>query len=275
MSNQEEPDVVVDNGQSEPEESTSVSQVVVDLEKKPEEKQEPKQEVKSSPSTPEISKLNNTIAYQTRKLEQAMRELQEMREQLSSRPKQTVQQQNTVIDPIDEVAQRDWKQGVRQLVDPEIEAKIQAAFDKREQAQRELLRKQSLESELDKSKRRVLDKYPEIDDDSSEASSLYRQVINEDQTILSNIHGPEIAMYRMEERMRQMGKTPSSAKPFVDREVSRLARAGASNVSGRQASPNGKITLSKDQKEFCDHHSIPYEQYAKNLKANADRGVEI
>ena len=275
MSNQEEPDVIVDNGQSEPEESTSVSQVVVDLEKKPEEKQEPKQEVKSSPSTPEISKLNNTIAYQTRKLEQAMRELQEMREQLSSRPKQTVQQQNTVIDPIDEVAQRDWKQGVRQLVDPEIEAKIQAAFDKREQAQRELLRKQSLESELDKSKRRVLDKYPEIDDDSSEASSLYRQVINEDQTILSNIHGPEIAMYRMEERMRQMGKTPSSAKPFVDREVSRLARAGASNVSGRQASPNGKITLSKDQKEFCDHHSIPYEQYAKNLKANADRGVEI
>ena len=275
MSNQDEPDVIVDNGQSEPEESTSVSQVVVDLEKKPEEKQEPKQEVKSSPSTPEISKLNNTIAYQTRKLEQAMRELQEMREQLSSRPKQTVQQQNTVIDPIDEVAQRDWKQGVRQLVDPEIEAKIQAAFDKREQAQRELLRKQSLESELDKSKRRVLDKYPEIDDDSSEASSLYRQVINEDQTILSNIHGPEIAMYRMEERMRQMGKTPSSAKPFVDREVSRLARAGASNVSGRQASPNGKITLSKDQKEFCDHHSIPYEQYAKNLKANADRGVEI
>jgi hypothetical protein len=72
-----------------------------------------------------------------------------------------------------------------------------------------------------------------------------------------------------------MGKTPASAKPIVDREVNRLVRAGASSVIGKTASPNGKITLTKEQKEFCDHYKIPYERYAKNLKAEqAIGGVE-
>ena len=57
-------------------------------------------------------------------------------------------------------------------------------------------------------------------------------------------------MYRMEEKMRQMGKVPPTVQPVVDKEVNRLIRAGASSVVGHKASPNGKITLTREQKEF-------------------------
>ena len=249
------------------------SQVTIDLDK-PAQKQadHPKEAAKPSP---ELSKLNNTIAYQTRKLEQAMRELAEVRQQLSSRTQPVVEKPQN-LDEIDEIAQKDWKQGVKKVVEKDIEAKINESFAKREEAVRESQKRSLAEAELEKSKQKVLQKYPQVEDESTEESQLYRQVINEDPSVLQNIHGPEIAMYRMEERMRQMGRTPQSVKPIVDREVNRLARAGASQVVGRQAQPNGKITLTREQKEFCDHYKIPYDKYAQNLKAqDAIGGVEV
>ena len=265
---EKQPDVEIIN--DEPEEQLE-PQVVVDLDKKPE---VPVQKQEDKPQSQEISKLNNTIAYQTRKLDQAMRELNEMKQRFVSAP-QPVQDVPDSQDEIDKIAAKDWKLGVKKLVEPDIQRRIEEALTKREQAQNEIKRRASLESELDNSRKKVLEKYPQIEDSGSEESSLYRQVINEDTSILSNIHGPEIAMYRMEERMRQMGKTPPTVKPMIDREVNRLARAGAASVIGKQASTGGKITLTKEQKEFCDHYNIPYEQYAKNLKAdNADGGVQ-
>ncbi len=269
-----EPDVISEQDDS-PE---SVSQVTIDLEKKPEVKpivQADQPKPVDTKSQQDFQRLNNTIAYQTRQLEKAMRELADVKTQLAQRP-QTVQEKPQNLDEIDEIAQRDWKQGVKRVVLPEIEARVQEILQKRDDAQRELSRKSSLEAELDRSKQKVLGKYPQIEDEGSEESVLYRQVINEDTSILSNIHGPEIAMYRMEERMRQMGKTPPFVKPIVDREVNRLTRAGASSVIGRQVSPNGKISLTKEQKEFCDHYKIPYEQYAKNLKTDeVSGGIEV
>lgn len=267
----QEPDVEIIN--DEPEEAPDTpSSVTVDLEK-PAQKQDEKPKEAPKPSQ-DFSKLNNTIAYQTRQLEKAMRELAEVKTQLSSRP-QTVQAVPQSQDEIDQIADKDWKLGVKKLVEKDIEAKVQEILEKRDQALKEVQMRTASEQELEKSKQRVLQRYPSVEEQGSEEQRIYLDVINEDQTLLRNIHGPEIAMYRMEERLREMGRTPQSVKPIVDREVSRLARAGASSVVGRQASPNGKITLTKEQKEFCDHYSIPYEQYAKNLKAeNARGGVE-
>ena len=270
-----EPDVINDTSEDSPD---SVSQVTIDLEKKPEVKaDQPKPVEKTEAPKPQadLIRLNNTIAYQTRQLEKAMRELAEVKTQLAQRP-QIVQDNSQTLEEIDEIAQKDWKKGVKKVVEKDIETKIQEILQQRDATQREINKKSSLEAELEKSKQKVLSKYPQIEDEASEESTLYRQVINEDASILSNIHGPEIAMYRMEERMRQMGKTPPSVRPIVDREVNRLTRAGAASVVGRQASPNGKITLTKEQKEFCDHYKIPYEQYAKNLKTEeVSGGVEI
>ena len=269
-----EPDVEIIDDTEPDEKPDALSQVTVDLDKKAEPKatETPKQ---AQPRTSdEIQRLNNTIAYQTRKLEQAMRELHEVKTQLISRP-QTVQQDNSSQDEIDQIAQRDWKQGVKKVVEKDIEAKVQEILFKRDEAMQQVQRRVAVESELARSKQLVLSKYPAISDDSSEQSSLYRQVLNEDSSLLSNVHGPEIAMYRMEEKMRQMGQTPASSKPIVDREVNRLVRAGASSVVGKTQGQNNKITLTKEQKEFCDHYKIPYEQYARNLKAtDAIGGVE-
>ena len=268
-----EPDVIVDP--SEPEE-TPDQQVVVDLDKKPDAaKADDKPKPDTKPSQ-DFSKLNNTIAYQTRKLEQAMRELAEVRTQLASRPQPTAPEKPQNLDEIDEIAQKDWKQGVKRVVEKDIEDKIQEILAKRDAAITEANRRNSAEAELDKSRQTVLQEYPEIEDETSEISQIYRQVIMEDQSILRNPHGPEIAMGRMERRLRQMGRVLPSLKPVVDKEVNRLARAGASSVIGKQAPPNGKITLTKDQKEFCDHNKISYEQYAKHLKAQETfGGVEV
>jgi len=266
MLDEKEPTLEIINDEETPDTPSSVT---VDLENPDKEKieksdEKPKEQPKDARSS-DFSKLNNTIAYQTRQLEKAMRELSEVKSQLS-RP------QAVVEDDVDAIAANDWKLGVKKLVEKDIEAKVQELLEKRENATRELQKRSAAEGELQKSKQRVLQRYPSIEDQGSEENKIYLEVINEDQTLLGNIHGPEIAMYRMEERLREMGRTPESVKPIVDREVNRLTRAGASSVVGRQQSPNGKITLTKEQKEFCDHYSIPYGQYAKNLKSQDLRG---
>src|SRR3990172_1365612 len=134
----------------EPEEKEELSEVVVDLDKpesketKPEEKQDPPK-LSETKLSPDLSKLNNTIAYQTRKLEQAMRELAEIKREMSTRtivPKEVKEPQDLKdLDEIDEIAQKDWKQGVKKVVEKDIEARIGEAFDKRERAQAEYVKK--------------------------------------------------------------------------------------------------------------------------------------
>lgn len=251
----------------------SPSSVTVDLDKKLEEekKEEPKQEIPKGASQEDIRKLHNTIAYEARKYDKIQKELQELKDQLkaSSLPKA---EQKEVIDEIDKLAQQDWKAGVKLLVKEDIEDRVNAVLKKRDEDALASQRRYAVDQELDNSKKLVMQKYPKIEEDGSEENKLYLEVINEHPELLKNTHGPEIAMYRMEERMRAMGRIPPTVRPVIDKEVNRLVRAGASSVIGRTASPNGKITLTKEQKEFCDHYKIPYERYAKNLKADEARG---
>ena len=243
-----------------------VTEVTVDLEKPIEPEKEPAKPEPTPKPDQEVVKLRNTIAYQTRKLEQAMREMTEVKNKLNEKPKVQTQEPE---DEIDREAQLDWKRGVKMLVEKEfnIEEKVNEIIAKRDQARHELERKSMLDSELEKSKTLVLSKYPTIEDEATSEATFYRQVLNEDPSLLSNVHGPEIAMYRMEEKLRTSGITPSNVKPIVDKEVNRLVRAGASNVVGRQGSPNGKVSLTKEQETFCDRYNIPYDQYKRNLKS--------
>lgn len=278
MKKEPEPDVEIAD-EEELETPGAVSQVVPDdMEtEKPVVKQEEKKIETPKPQpqvpSPEISKLNNTIAYQTRQLERAMKELAEVRQQMA-KPQNLPRPEGVQPDEIDEIAQKDWKLGVKRVVEKDIEAKVQELFQKREEAQAELNRRNAAESELDKSKKRVIERYPNIEDTSTEESKLYLEVINEDNSLLRNIHGPEIAMYRMEERMKQRGIVPPSVRPVVDREAQRLARVGASSVIGRT---NGTKTfdLTMEQKEFCKHHNISQDVYKKHLKNNFRDGVEV
>lgn len=258
-----EPDVEIESELDVP------SQVIVDLDKKPDQKSvDPKTQPQPKPSE-DISKLHNTIAYQTRQLEKAMREIQEVKEQVANSRKQEVKEPESQ-DEIDQLAQRDWKQGVTKLVEPAIEKRVEEILRKRDEAQADLARKNSLTEELEKSRQIVLQKYPEVEEQGSEMQKYYLQAINEDPSVLKNPRGPWIAMKRMEEIMEEKGAMPRSLKSFVDKEALRLARAGASSVIGRTVNSNGKVPLSKEQQKFCDINGVPYDRYAKNLKALAN-----
>lgn len=268
-----EPDFEIEGSEPELETPDSVSQVVPDdLEiKKPVEKPDDKPKLETPKPSQDLSKLHNTIAYQTRQLEKAMKELAEMRSQIASR-QQTVQSQPQTQDEIDAIAEKDWKLGVKKVVEKDIEAKVQEILAKREEALQEVQKRTAAEQELEKSKQRVLQKYPSIEESGSEEARLYREVLNEDSSLLSNIHGPEIAMYRMEEKLRQSGVVPQSVRPVLDREVSRLARAGMSSVIGRTNATRKTSELTKEQKEFCKHHGISEDAYKANLKSQDSRG---
>ena len=118
----------------------------------------------------------------------------------------------------------------------------------------------------------VLQKYPEVEEQGSEIQRMYLQAVNEDSSLLSNPRGPWIAMKRMEEIMEEQGVMPRSLKPMIDKEAQRLARVGASTVVGKTSAPNGKLTITREQKNFCDTYGIPYDRYLNNLKASANGG---
>ena len=266
-----EPEVEIS---SEDKKEDELSQVTVDLDKKsPDQTQEKSTQTKESDRFSEdLKKLHNTIAYQTRQLERAMREMEELKRVRNFEEPKKTEIPKEDLDEIDIIAQKDWKLGVKKVVEKDIESTISFILEKRKLEETKKFEQQNLYQQLEKSKQVVLSKYPKIEDEETEESNIYRQVINEDPSILKNVNGPEIAMYRMEERLKLMGKTPAGVRPMIDKEVSRLVRAGVSSVVGKQINSNGKITLTKEQKEFCDHYSIPYEQYAKNLKLNGESG---
>mgnify|MGYP001613299178 CR=1 FL=1 len=258
----------------------SVDQVVVEDEPKaPEVKEkEPKPEPKPELPTEDVSKLRNVVAYQTRSLEKAMRELRETQTQLQAlRQQPNVQPVNgQELDEADRIAQQDWKKGVLHVVEKRLQAVVDEAFVKRQQAEAEIQRQGFLESELDKSRKRVTEKYPEVNTEGTEENKLFLEVLNEDPTLLSNTKGPEITMYRMEEKMVERGVTPRTVRPTVDREAARLARAGASNVIGRtRLTSGGEVQLTPEQKAFIKQYNIDEKSYRKHLQAeNASGGVE-
>src|SRR3990167_2231310 len=128
---EKEPDVEVINDEPELETPDSVSSVTPDdVEvKTPVPKQEDKPKEIPKPS-PDLSKLHNTIAYQTRQLENAMREIAEMKQQRQVPVAATPQTQ----DEIDAIAEKDWKLGVKKVVEKDIEAKVQEILQKRDAA---------------------------------------------------------------------------------------------------------------------------------------------
>src|SRR3990167_34508 len=146
-----EPEVeIVDAPETELEDGDSPSQVVVDLDKKPEPKgtETPKGDVQPRQSE-DIRKLNNTIAYQNRKLEQAMRELQTVRQEMSNSRNNNVQKERVDDrDEIDEIAQKDWKLGVKKVVEKDIEAKVQEILSRRDQAVYQQQKQFNLETKL-------------------------------------------------------------------------------------------------------------------------------
>ena len=267
-------------------------EVIVDIEEKPTDtsiakpdaKKESAADSKQSQSSEDMAKIHKRMEYQARQYERSVKQVSELAEQIKALREATTQKdQNRVLenqsdlDPeIQRLAETNWQKAVEKLAEKKAEAIIERKIQEQRLKDTQAANQQNQVQEWEKSKKKVIERYPTIENESTEEARLLREVYNEDQSLFGNIHGPEIAMYRMEEKMRSNGVTPASAKPLLDRETSRIARASGSAVVGRGPSTNGtKIRLTAEQVKFCQDHKIPQESYAKSLARFATgEGVE-
>lgn len=252
--------------------------VIVDLNKK-EDQPKPDQ---SQLSVEELRKLHNRSEYLNRNLERTLKQVQTMVSQMQSG--QTNQSSSQTqsheksgqVDELDQIAEKDWKQAVRilaeQVADEKLTARQKAELTQRTEQERIMT--------LNKSKSNVLSKYPNIDDETSQESKIYAKVLEENPDLLSNVRGPELAMYKMEERLKSSDPILQQKENMdeIDKEVQRRMRISASSVPAGRPAADNKIVLTTLDKEYCDRNGIPYEQFAKMTKvgpAGFREGVSV
>ena len=249
-----EPEVKVEIQQPEPE-----KQIVINPEPV---KQEPR-----VVTFEDFDKLNKRMEYQTRLIEKTFRQTPQY-----VAPQQPIQQPQIISksDPefdseVDNIAQTNYQKAINMLSYRQGKKAAEEYF--KELVEKNQVEIQRLESEkiLNASKSKVLKEEPDIMDETSEKARIYMEVMNEDPDILRNPRGPELAMYRMRERL---GITKQPAiKQQVDQEVARRTRIGAGSLpQGRPADSDNRIVLTPDEQIFCDERGIPYDRYNRMRK---------
>lgn len=160
------------------------------------------------------------------------------------------------------------KQEVERLAEQKAEEKLRAY----QAAQRTQAFIEEQQTTQEQSKQRVVDKYPDLHPETGNPDTLisqtYVQVMRELPGVETNPFGPELVMYRMEERLKQAGgsTTPSNGK----------GRATARSLAPSRALPSGPapLTLTREQKALCDRNGWDYTQYAKTAASlDANNGV--
>lgn len=163
----------------------------------------------------------------------------------------------------DQRLQKDWKGTVEELA----EQKAKSIIAQEKELQKQEAEKQRVANLLESNKSDVMKRHPELEEEGSQKQELYRQVLVEHPEYLANPFGPKLAMYDMEERLRQMGVVDNTTKQVVQKEVARQVRTnGAAIPKGTTSTSTKSVTLTKEQKEFCDTNNIKYENYVRMLK---------
>ena len=222
-----------------------------------------------------IEQLENRLRGSWRINEKLERDSRELRESVNKLQRPGAPPVTPDKDELDALVEKgDWKTAVGKIADQRAEALYQQRVAL-EQQQAQLLASQQT---LERSKNSVVEKYPDLDPDTgdpeSETSRAYAAELNKDPSLLSNMHGPEIAMYRMEQTVNPNGKSAGTETPNT--EVVRRQRAGQGSLPASRSIPGtNKVVISRDQKEFIDYHGIDPTLYAQMQKAlETDQQVE-
>ena len=244
-----------------PEEKEDI--IETEEEVKPEVKEEPKQDP-----------LRNKVYAQDRILAKLQRE-QELKDakiaELEARL--TPEPEIPNLDELDKLAQTDWKGAVRKLARQEAEAlrkvdqqKIQADTVERERQQ-----------VLAENERKVLEKYPELNESTSEHSQIWWDKLNQNPRWRTSPDGPILVMREMEDELRGRGyDIGQKVTEAVKQERMRLANANATTLDSARAKSSNKVVLSKEQREFCEANGLSYEVYARSLRKTGEKGgVEL
>jgi hypothetical protein len=166
----------------------------------------------------------------------------------------------------DALAKRDWKKAV------DLRAEIKARQQYEEQT-----KTQEFTRVLEDSKNQVLQRHPELGDEASEKSKIYRNIVTANPEYVNMKEGPLFAMYKMEEFMeKNMGykredivKAEQKAR---EDEQGRLNRVSLTSTTGRTVSSDNKIILTKDEQDFCELQGLDPKVYATNKKKLATSG---
>jgi len=218
--------------------------------------------------------LKNKVFAQDRIINNMRRSFEEVSRQLNETTK-TIEQlrkereeglfgrkeEGAAEDDVDKlVKEGKWKDGVKLM----ITRTIAKATDT--QRQEIAVARQAEETKITQQKNivDVSDRHPELEDPSSEKRIVFDTILAENPRWRLSPDGPLLAMYKMEERMnlghavKAPGQPPVPLKPGVP--------VGNANLPpSRPPAPVSKVTLTGEQKSFCDDNGIPYEDYAKSL----------
>jgi len=244
-------------------------QVSIEDEKPQEEvKEEVKAEEKPKAKPDPEASFRNKVFAQDRIISKLQKEIEE----LKTRPSAEPEPKPTELDEIDKLAQVDWKAAVKKLSSEEIKNAL--AQERKQLA--EQAKAIEVSQIADKNAELVVAKHPELNDDFSEKRQLFNKVLESNPRWRTSPDGPLLTMYAMEDELRKQGYDLGETKSKIEDERTRLMRVSASSLPASKEVPStGKITLTREQREFCDNNGITYDQYARTLSRSGDKtGVE-
>ena len=160
----------------------------------------------------------------------------------------------------DALAKSDWKKAV------DLRSKIQAE-DK--------IASSATETEFNKimadSQSKVLQRHPELNDPKSEKSKVFRNIVTANPEYTAQKKGPLLAMYEMEDYMVEtLGKkredVVKAAAEGAKTEGERRDRVQLTSKAGQNLTEGNKVTLSKDDMDFCKLQGIDPKIFAANKK---------
>jgi len=245
--------------------------IEVNLEEEGKPQEEVKQEEKKvvPPVESKEKKLENQLGYTQRKLAKLEQEILSMRQTPPPVREEVI---STPTDEIDKLAQSDWKAAVRKLGAEEAQRILREDRDK--------LRQQTQLTEtqlsIEKNAQTALERHPELNEEGSEKTQIWFDILNANPRWRNSPDGPLLTMYKMEEELRKKGyDIDGEVTKKVSTEKERFIRANSTALpSSRKTAPTNKITLTKEQRDFCDSNEMKYEDYARSLQ-QGEMGVTL
>lgn len=185
--------------------------------------------------------INNTRGWNERKWNEVNEKVDKI---LSSIPKPV----STGEPDLDELVQKDWKAGVKKVVEQVMSEQSQVTA-KQTQAQ--------IEAQiLEESKSRVLERHKELNDPDHPKTKEFLKVLEENPDFKVNPRGPLLAAYEMENRLKSYGNIESG-----DTTVKETRARATSIPKGSPTNQKGSYSLSKQDMEFCKLNGINPESY--------------
>lgn len=238
------------------------------------------EDAKAAREEKDRNKAFASMRIENKELKDSVNKLTETVQQLQGRPSTPVSAAPipTGIPQTDEewdaLADKDWKKAVdlRSIQNAKTIMQQQQQVSKADKT-------------MNESKQKVLATHPELNDNNSEKSRIFLNILDENPDYLTHPKGPIYAMRDMEDYMEntlgyKRSEIRTAEKKGAEREASRQNRIVLNKGSGRMADSGGnKVVLSKDEMEFCKFQGIDPKEYAKNKqklsKSNAKDGVTI